>query len=135
MRRAAGLSNASSGTASLDGSIVLSEAIAERIVATLCRVRGAALKLGQVLSIQDGAVIGPELRMIFDRVRESADYMPGWQLQRVLGRSRVGPRLAGAVPAVQREAAGRGQYRAGALGAAAGRKGGGGEGSVPGRGG
>ena len=94
MRRAAGLSNAPSGTASLDGSIVLSEANAERIVATLCRVRGAALKLGQVLSIQDGAVFGPRLRMIFDRVRESADYMPGWQLQRVLGRSRVGPRLA-----------------------------------------
>ena len=62
MRRAAGLSNASSGTASLDGSIVLSEANAERIVATLCRVRGAALKLGQVLSIQDGAEAADDIR-------------------------------------------------------------------------
>ena len=38
--------------AKLDGSLILSEANAERIVATLCRVRGAALKLGQMLSIQ-----------------------------------------------------------------------------------
>ena len=43
---AAGLSNAPSGAAILDASIVLSEANAERIVATLCRVCGAALKLG-----------------------------------------------------------------------------------------
>ena len=35
-----------------DGSVLLSEANAERIVNTLCRVRGAALKLGQMLSIQ-----------------------------------------------------------------------------------
>ncbi len=35
-----------------DGSVLLSEANAERIVDTLCRVRGAALKLGQMLSIQ-----------------------------------------------------------------------------------
>lgn len=38
--------------AKLDGSLILNEANAERIVATLCRVRGAALKLGQMLSIQ-----------------------------------------------------------------------------------
>ena len=40
------------GGAKLDGSLILNEANAERIVATLCRVRGAALKLGQMLSIQ-----------------------------------------------------------------------------------
>lgn len=33
-------------------SIWLSNSNAERIVETLCRVRGAALKLGQMLSIQ-----------------------------------------------------------------------------------
>lgn len=32
----------------------LSEANAERIVNTLCKVRGAALKIGQMLSIQGG---------------------------------------------------------------------------------
>lgn len=36
----------------LDSSPFLSEANAERIVRTLCKVRGAALKLGQMLSIQ-----------------------------------------------------------------------------------
>lgn len=36
----------------LDSSPFLSEANAERIVNTLCKVRGAALKLGQMLSIQ-----------------------------------------------------------------------------------
>ncbi len=33
----------------MDGSLLLNEANAERIVATLCRVRGAALKMGQIL--------------------------------------------------------------------------------------
>ena len=57
-RRVVGASSgAGSGSgAKLDGSIILTEANAERIVATLCRVRGAALKLGQMLSIQDRAV-------------------------------------------------------------------------------
>lgn len=36
----------------MDSSAFLSEANAERIVRTLCKVRGAALKLGQMLSIQ-----------------------------------------------------------------------------------
>eukprot|EP00092_Neocalanus_flemingeri_P024897 GFUD01027001.1.p1 GENE.GFUD01027001.1~~GFUD01027001.1.p1 ORF type:complete len:376 (-),score=74.43 GFUD01027001.1:111-1238(-) len=40
--------------------------------------------MGQILSIQDGAVIGPELQRIFDRVRESADFMPVWQLEKVM---------------------------------------------------
>lgn len=39
------------GNALLD-SPLLSEANAERIVNTLCNVRGAALKIGQMLSIQ-----------------------------------------------------------------------------------
>lgn len=38
--------------AELAGSPFLSEANAERIVSTLCKMRGAALKLGQMLSIQ-----------------------------------------------------------------------------------
>lgn len=41
-----------SSSSLLGGSALLSEANAERIVNTLCRVRGAALKLGQMLSIQ-----------------------------------------------------------------------------------
>ena len=41
-----------SGSAILDKNPFLTEANAERIVDTLCKVRGAALKLGQMLSIQ-----------------------------------------------------------------------------------
>ncbi|XP_063218139.1 atypical kinase COQ8B, mitochondrial [Bacillus rossius redtenbacheri] len=62
----------------------LSEANAERIVNTLCKVRGAALKLGQLLSIQDNTIISPGLQRAFERVRQSADFMPVWQVEKVL---------------------------------------------------
>lgn len=68
----------------LDSSPFLSEANAERIVRTLCKVRGAALKLGQVLSIQDDAFISPQMAKIFERVRQSADFMPTKQMMRVI---------------------------------------------------
>lgn len=63
---------------------LLSPANAERIVDTLCKVRGAALKIGQILSIQDSNVVSPQLAKAFERVRQAADYMPDWQLDRVL---------------------------------------------------
>ncbi|KAG9464702.1 hypothetical protein GDO78_019525 [Eleutherodactylus coqui] len=68
----------------LDSSPFLSEANAERIVRTLCKVRGAALKLGQMLSIQDDAFINPQLQKIFERVRQSADFMPIKQMTKTL---------------------------------------------------
>uniref|UniRef100_A0A3Q3WV90 Atypical kinase COQ8A, mitochondrial n=1 Tax=Mola mola TaxID=94237 RepID=A0A3Q3WV90_MOLML len=74
----------------LDSSAFLSEANAERIVATLCKVRGAALKLGQMLSIQDDAFINPQLAKIFERVRQSADFMPSKQMMKVIS-SDLGP--------------------------------------------
>ncbi|XP_004083788.1 atypical kinase COQ8A, mitochondrial [Oryzias latipes] len=74
----------------LDSSPFLSEANAERIVRTLCKVRGAALKLGQMLSIQDDAFINPHLAKIFERVRQSADFMPIKQMTKALN-SDLGP--------------------------------------------
>nr|XP_012803161.1 atypical kinase COQ8A, mitochondrial [Jaculus jaculus] len=74
----------------LDSSPFLSEANAERIVSTLCKVRGAALKLGQMLSIQDDAFINPHLAKIFDRVRQSADFMPLKQMMKTLNND-LGP--------------------------------------------
>ncbi|XP_076233680.1 ubiquinone biosynthesis protein COQ8, mitochondrial isoform X2 [Calliopsis andreniformis] len=62
----------------------LTKANAERIVSTLCKVRGAALKIGQILSIQDDTMISPELQKVFERVRQSADFMPTWQVEKVL---------------------------------------------------
>ncbi|KAF3427913.1 hypothetical protein E2986_00180 [Frieseomelitta varia] len=66
-------------------SLFLTKANAERIVSTLCKVRGAALKIGQILSIQDDTIISPELQKVFERVRQSADFMPTWQVEKVLG--------------------------------------------------
>ncbi|XP_040207267.1 atypical kinase COQ8A, mitochondrial [Rana temporaria] len=68
----------------MDSSPFLSEANAERIVRTLCKVRGAALKLGQMLSIQDDAFINPQLQKVFERVRQSADFMPSKQVMKTL---------------------------------------------------
>ncbi|KZC11761.1 PREDICTED: aarF domain-containing protein kinase 4 [Dufourea novaeangliae] len=65
-------------------SMFLTKANAERIVSTLCKVRGAALKIGQILSIQDESIISPELQKVFERVRQSADFMPTWQVEKVL---------------------------------------------------
>ncbi|EQB78536.1 chaperone activity of bc1 complex-like, mitochondrial [Camelus ferus] len=74
----------------LDSSPFLSEANAERIVRTLCKVRGAALKLGQMLSIQDDAFINPHLAKVFERVRQSADFMPLKQMTKTLNND-LGP--------------------------------------------
>uniref|UniRef100_F1KZ88 Ubiquinone biosynthesis protein coq-8 n=1 Tax=Ascaris suum TaxID=6253 RepID=F1KZ88_ASCSU len=68
------------------GNPFMTPANAEKIVATLCRVRGAALKLGQMLSIQDSETVSPALLEIFERVRHSADFMPVRQVHRQLER-------------------------------------------------
>ncbi|XP_076067469.1 uncharacterized protein LOC143040365 isoform X3 [Oratosquilla oratoria] len=80
-RRTLGYRDGKGSGSLLDASPFLTEANAKRIVDTLCRVRGAALKLGQMLSIQDNALINPQLQKIFERVRQSADFMPAWQLE------------------------------------------------------
>lgn len=63
---------------------VFSPANTDRIVNTLCRVRGAALKIGQILSIQDSSVVSPAVVKAFERVRQAADYMPDWQVERCM---------------------------------------------------
>ncbi|KAF7488595.1 Atypical kinase coq-8 [Sarcoptes scabiei] len=70
----------------LGSNLFLTTSNAMKIVDTLCQVRGAALKLGQMLSIQDNEILSPELQMIFERVRQSADYMPEKQLITVIGK-------------------------------------------------
>lgn len=42
---------------------------------------GAALKIGQILSIQDNNIIHPSLQKAFERVRQSADFMPTRQIE------------------------------------------------------
>ena len=47
-------------------------------------MRGAALKIGQMLSIQDETVLPPEIQSALERVRAGADVMPRWQLEKQL---------------------------------------------------
>ncbi|KAK5742494.1 hypothetical protein LTR17_003296 [Elasticomyces elasticus] len=73
------------GTGSGDGSgsLMLSEANIERLVAKLSRMRGAALKLGQMVSFQDSKVLPPTINAVLQRVQDSADYMPPSQRDQV----------------------------------------------------
>jgi len=66
------------------GSVVLTPRNAEVLAEGLCRMRGAALKLGQMLSIQDPDTIPPEIQAALERVRQGADVMPESQLTQVL---------------------------------------------------
>ena len=61
-------------------SAFMTEANAERLAVALCRMRGAALKLGQMLSIQDESVNPPAVARALERVRQGADVMPPAQL-------------------------------------------------------
>jgi aarF domain-containing kinase len=66
------------------GSMMLSAANMERLVAKLSRMRGAALKLGQMMSFQDAKMLPAPIQEVLQRVQDRADYMPGWQRDRVL---------------------------------------------------
>lgn len=75
------LRRTASGSSSSSGSLLLSEGNINRLVDKLGQMRGAALKLGQFLSIQDSGTLPPELERVLRRVQAGADYMPDWQLQ------------------------------------------------------
>ncbi|KAJ6844372.1 protein ABC transporter 1, mitochondrial [Iris pallida] len=68
----------------------LSEQNAERLALALCRMRGAALKLGQMLSIQDESLVPAPILAALDIVRQGADVMPRSQLNDVLD-AELGP--------------------------------------------
>lgn len=53
----------------------------------LSRMRGAALKLGQLISMDAGEFLPPELASIMERLRADADFMPETQLISVLKRN------------------------------------------------
>ncbi|CAE6410927.1 unnamed protein product [Rhizoctonia solani] len=66
------------------GSPVMSEANVSRLVDKLSRMRGAALKLGQFLSIQDAHVLPEQIERVLRQVQNNAHYMPNSQLEQVL---------------------------------------------------
>lgn len=65
-------------------SLMLSEKNAERLANALCHMRGAALKLGQMLSLQDENILPPRFQAALDKVRAGADVMPRKQLESVM---------------------------------------------------
>ncbi|MEM0944170.1 MAG: AarF/ABC1/UbiB kinase family protein [Pseudomonadota bacterium] len=58
-----------------------------RIADDLARMRGAAMKIGQLISMDTGDILPPELADVMARLRADADYMPPKQLRSVLNRN------------------------------------------------
>ena len=88
--------------AAAGGSLMLSAGNMERLVGKLSRMRGAALKLGQMMSFQgqslcdrfsttiayryaDSKMLPGPINEVLQRVQDSADYMPPSQRNNVLG--------------------------------------------------
>ena len=55
-----------------------------RITEQLAQMRGAAMKIGQLVSMDTGDVLPPELTQIMARLRNDAHFMPAAQLKQVL---------------------------------------------------
>ncbi|WP_375429523.1 ABC1 kinase family protein [uncultured Sphingomonas sp.] len=66
------------------GDLLLTPANARRVADQLARMRGAAMKMGQLLSMDAGEMLPPELADIMSRLRADADPMPARQLHGVL---------------------------------------------------
>jgi predicted unusual protein kinase regulating ubiquinone biosynthesis (AarF/ABC1/UbiB family) len=81
-RRALGAGTTAAATASA----LLSPGNAKRLSRRLSQMRGAAMKLGQLLSLEGADVLPPEFADALAALRASADTMPTSQLRRVLGR-------------------------------------------------
>lgn len=55
-----------------------------RLTNQLAKLRGAAMKIGQLISMDTGDFLPPDLSLIMARLRENADSMPPKQLKKVL---------------------------------------------------
>ncbi|MEM6678537.1 MAG: AarF/ABC1/UbiB kinase family protein [Pseudomonadota bacterium] len=64
--------------------LLLTPANVGRLAGELARMRGAAMKMGQLLSMDAGDVLPPEIAEIMARLRADAEPMPPRQLRRVL---------------------------------------------------
>jgi predicted unusual protein kinase regulating ubiquinone biosynthesis (AarF/ABC1/UbiB family) len=74
------------GGAAAGASALLSTANAQRLARRLSQLRGAAMKLGQLLSLESADILPPEFAEALAMLRASADTMPSSQVRRVLGR-------------------------------------------------
>eukprot|EP01063_Lacrimia_lanifica_P009710 TRINITY_DN16613_c0_g1_i1.p1 TRINITY_DN16613_c0_g1~~TRINITY_DN16613_c0_g1_i1.p1 ORF type:complete len:652 (+),score=209.40 TRINITY_DN16613_c0_g1_i1:115-2070(+) len=69
---------------------VLSTKGLDLLVDRLCHMRGAALKLGQLLSIQDEGLVPKHVLEAFKRVRDRTNAMPAYQLNDIMS-TELGP--------------------------------------------
>jgi predicted unusual protein kinase regulating ubiquinone biosynthesis (AarF/ABC1/UbiB family) len=74
--------------------LLLTPGNAARITAQLAQMRGAAMKVGQLLSLEGGDFLPPELAEILGHLRADAHFMPPKQLDSVLKRN-FGPEYRG----------------------------------------
>jgi predicted unusual protein kinase regulating ubiquinone biosynthesis (AarF/ABC1/UbiB family) len=82
-RRALGAGAEAAGAASA----LLVPAQAQRLARRLSQMRGAAMKLGQLLSLESEDILPPEFAEALAVLRSQADRMPETQLRRVLSRA------------------------------------------------
>ena len=66
------------------GDLLLTPANAQKITRQLAQMRGAAMKLGQLISMDSGDLLPPEIAAILARLRSDAQSMPQRQLLAVL---------------------------------------------------
>ena len=69
------------------GDLLMTPANALKVTMQLGQMRGAAMKLGQLMSMDSGDFLPPELAEILGRLRADAQPMPQRQLEQVLSRA------------------------------------------------
>ena len=74
------------GRADAEANAFLSTANAERLARRLARMRGAAMKVGQMISLMDDELLPREFADALAILRDAADTMPEAQVRRVLAR-------------------------------------------------
>ena len=97
MARLGGLTTSLAGNVAAQGSLqllsgrrprlkdlLLTPSNAARVADQLARMRGAAMKAGQLLSMETNDILPPELADILARLRAEAHFMPPAQLKKVL---------------------------------------------------
>ena len=97
LSRLGGLASGIAGTMAVQGArqfaqgkrpsmsdLLLTPANAMKVADQLAQMRGAAMKVGQLLSMDAGDMLPPELAQILARLRAEAHHMPGAQLKKVL---------------------------------------------------
>ncbi len=84
---AEGLRRIASGRPLSARELVLTPANAARLSSRLAELRGAAMKVGQLLSMESGELLPPEFSALLERLRDDARSMPLGQVAQVLNQA------------------------------------------------